>query len=69
VLGDQSPLRRHVTNVIVDETAADKATPPQEAIGVNADGSASTVSYEDTPSAQRTAGGSVAAQSGLDASR
>lgn len=47
-LGAHNPLGHHITNVVVDERAADEATAVSKGIGVNADGSASSVIYEDT---------------------
>jgi SnoaL-like domain len=54
-LGDQNPLGHHTTNVVVESLDDDTARVRSKGIGVNLDGSVSTVSYEDV--VQRTAEG------------
>jgi SnoaL-like domain len=54
-LGEQNPLGHHTTNVIVQELGDDTARVRSKGIGVNLDGSVSTVMYEDV--VRRTARG------------
>ncbi len=54
-LGDENPLGHHVTNALITEGDADRATVRSKGIGIRADGSAGTVEYEDL--VQNTAGG------------
>ena len=47
-LGEGNPLGHHVTNVVVAEREDGTVGVRSKGIGVNADGTASTVTYEDT---------------------
>jgi len=47
-LGDGNPLGHHVTNVVVTEREDGTAGVRSKGIGVNADGTVGTVTYEDT---------------------
>jgi hypothetical protein len=47
-LGDGNPLGHHVTNVVVTEHEDGTVGVRSKGIGVNADGSVGTVTYEDT---------------------
>ena len=47
-LGDGNPLGHHVTNVVVTEREDGTVGVRSKGIGVNADGTASTATYEDT---------------------
>ncbi len=46
-LGDDNPLGHHVTNALVVNDAGDRATVRSKGIGIMADGTSSTVVYED----------------------
>jgi hypothetical protein len=46
-LGDQHPVGHHVTNIVLTE-AGDRVHARSKGIGVNADGSCGSVTYEDT---------------------
>ncbi|WP_327115357.1 nuclear transport factor 2 family protein [Nocardia sp. NBC_01730] len=46
-LGDANPVGHHVTNVIVAETEAGVVRVLSKGIGINADGSCASVTYED----------------------
>ena len=54
-LGDRNPLGHHVTNVVLAEQADGSVRARSKGIGVNADGTVGTVTYEDT--VVRTDGG------------
>jgi hypothetical protein len=54
-LGDQNPLGHHTTNVVVIELDVDQARVHSKGIGINLDGSVTTVVYEDV--VRRTARG------------
>ncbi len=47
-LGDGNPLGHHVTNVVVTEHGDGTVGARSKGIGVNADGTVGTVTYEDT---------------------
>jgi hypothetical protein len=47
-LGDRNPLGHHVTNFVVTEQADGTVGVRSKGIGVNADGTVGTVTYEDT---------------------
>jgi hypothetical protein len=47
-LGDGNPLGHHVTNIVVTEREDGTVGVRSKGIGVHADGTASTVAYEDT---------------------
>jgi CTP synthase (UTP-ammonia lyase) len=47
-LGEHNPLGHHVTNVVISETGENEAAAQSKGIGVNSDGSAATVIYDDT---------------------
>jgi ketosteroid isomerase-like protein len=55
VLGDQNPLGHHTTNVVVSELGNDVARVNSKGIGINLDGSVTSVTYEDV--VRRTAQG------------
>jgi hypothetical protein len=46
-LGDRNPLGHHVTNIVVTEHEDGTARVRSKGIGINTDGTASTVTYED----------------------
>jgi hypothetical protein len=46
-LGDRNPLGHHVTNIVVTEHEDGTARVRSKGIGVNADGTVGTVTYED----------------------
>ena len=46
-LGDRNPLGHHITNVVITEVAADVVRVLSKGIGIQADGSSGTVSYDD----------------------
>jgi hypothetical protein len=46
-LGDANPIAHHVTNIVVDETAGGMAHALSKGLGVRADGSVGSVTYED----------------------
>ena len=54
-LGDHNPLGHHTTNIVVEELVDDVAHVRSKGLGVNVDGSSSTVVYEDV--VRRTAEG------------
>ena len=54
-LGDQNPLGHHATNVVVADLGDDVARVNSRGIGINLDGSVTSVSYEDV--VRRTARG------------
>ena len=54
-LGDRNPVGHHVTNVVLAEQPDGSVRARSKGIGVNADGTVGTVTYEDT--IVRTAGG------------
>jgi 3-phenylpropionate/cinnamic acid dioxygenase small subunit len=47
-LGDRNPVGHHVTNVVLTEQADGSVRGRSKGIGVNADGTTGTVTYEDT---------------------
>lgn len=47
-LGEGNPLGHHVTNIVITETTAGGVLARSKGIGVNADGTTGTVTYEDT---------------------
>ncbi len=47
-LGAANPVAHHVTNVVVTQLAADRARVRSKGLGIRADGSCGSVSYEDT---------------------
>jgi hypothetical protein len=47
-LGEANPLGHHVTNVVIVEATRETARAQSKGIGINSDGSAGTVVYEDT---------------------
>ena len=47
-LGDRNPLGHHVTNVVLIEQPDGSVLARSKGIGVNADGTVGTVTYEDT---------------------
>jgi SnoaL-like protein len=46
-LGDRNPLGHHVTNIVVDEIAGDRARVRSKGLAVMSNGSAGSVVYED----------------------
>lgn len=46
-LGDKGPVAHHVTNVILTEAGPDRVTARSKGIGVMADGTCGSVTYED----------------------
>ncbi|GLX09330.1 nuclear transport factor 2 family protein [Microbispora sp. NBRC 16548] len=47
-LGEANPVAHHVTNIVVTEAADGRARALSKGIGVNADGTTGSVTYEDT---------------------
>lgn len=47
-LGEGNPVAHHVTNIVLTEVADDRVRALSKGIGVNADGTAGSVTYEDT---------------------
>ncbi|MUN36620.1 nuclear transport factor 2 family protein [Actinomadura litoris] len=47
-LGELNPVGHHVTNIVLSEIADDRVQARSKGIGVNADGTAGSVTYEDT---------------------
>ncbi|TDB90769.1 nuclear transport factor 2 family protein [Actinomadura sp. KC216] len=47
-LGELNPVGHHVTNIVLTEIADDRVQVRSKGIGVNADGTAGSVTYEDT---------------------
>ena len=47
-VGERNPLGHHVTNVVLSEQADGSVRARSKGIGVNADGTVGTVTYEDT---------------------
>ncbi|MGI5422889.1 nuclear transport factor 2 family protein [Actinomadura luteofluorescens] len=47
-LGDLNPVGHHVTNIVLTETAGDRVRACSKGLGVNADGTVGSVTYEDT---------------------
>ena len=47
-LGERNPVAHHVTNIVVTEAADGRARAISKGIGVNADGTTGSVTYEDT---------------------
>jgi ketosteroid isomerase-like protein len=47
-LGERNPVGHHVTNVVLTEIADDRVHARSKGIGVNADGTCASVTYEDT---------------------
>ncbi|WP_242889412.1 nuclear transport factor 2 family protein [Actinomadura litoris] len=47
-LGELNPVGHHVTNIVLSEIADDQVQARSKGIGVNADGTAGSVTYEDT---------------------
>jgi hypothetical protein len=54
-LGDANPLAHHVTNIVLDEATNGVVHALSKGLGIMADGSAGSVTYEDT--VERTAAG------------
>jgi hypothetical protein len=54
-LGDNNPVGHHVTNIVLTEVGPDEVAARSKGIGVMADGTAGSVTYEDT--VVRTAAG------------
>ena len=46
-LGDNNPIAHHVTNVVVSQVDEDHATALSKGLGINADGTIGSVTYED----------------------
>ncbi|MEU6424809.1 nuclear transport factor 2 family protein [Microbispora sp. NPDC046973] len=47
-LGEANPVAHHVTNIVVTEAADGRARAISKGMGVNADGTTGSVTYEDT---------------------
>ncbi|QFG20361.1 nuclear transport factor 2 family protein [Actinomadura sp. WMMB 499] len=47
-LGDANPVGHHVTNIVLTEDGAGRVRALSKGIGVNADGTAGSVTYDDT---------------------
>lgn len=47
-LGELNPVGHHVTNVVLTEVGDDRVLARSKGIGINADGAAASVTYEDT---------------------
>jgi hypothetical protein len=47
-LGERNPVGHHVTNIVVTSVAGDTARAVSKGIGIMADGSSGSVTYEDT---------------------
>jgi ketosteroid isomerase-like protein len=47
-LGDRNPVAHHVTNIVLEETADGTARALSKGLGVYADGTSGSVTYEDT---------------------
>ncbi|WP_328997291.1 nuclear transport factor 2 family protein [Kribbella sp. NBC_00709] len=47
-LGDNNPVAHHVTNVVLTEVGPDEVAAKSKGLGVMADGSCGSVTYEDT---------------------
>ncbi|MEV0641547.1 nuclear transport factor 2 family protein [Streptomyces sp. NPDC050619] len=47
-LGSANPVAHHVTNVVIEEVAGDRVRARSKGLGVKADGSCGSVTYEDT---------------------
>jgi SnoaL-like domain len=47
-LGDNNPVAHHVTNIVLSEVGPDEVTAKSKGLGVMADGSCGSVTYEDT---------------------
>ncbi|MFE0171984.1 nuclear transport factor 2 family protein [Streptomyces sp. NPDC059002] len=47
-VGEANPVGHHVTNIILTETGDDRVLARSKGIGVNADGSCGSATYEDT---------------------
>lgn len=47
-LGDRNPVGHHVTNVVLREDGEGRVSVLSKGLGVNADGSCASVTYEDT---------------------
>ncbi|TQS27745.1 nuclear transport factor 2 family protein [Microbispora sp. KK1-11] len=47
-LGEANPVAHHVTNIVVTEAADGRARALSKGLGVNADGTTGSVTYEDT---------------------
>src|SRR5690242_20526128 len=46
-LGERNPVAHHVTNIVLTEVAADRAHALSKGLGINADGTVGSVTYED----------------------
>ena len=46
-LGERNPVGHHVTNVVLSEAGSDRVQGRSKGIGVNADGTCGSVTYED----------------------
>ncbi|MGC4755385.1 nuclear transport factor 2 family protein [Micromonospora trifolii] len=47
-LGERNPVAHHVTNIVLTEVADDRVHALSKGIGINADGTIGSVTYEDT---------------------
>ncbi|MCG5445985.1 nuclear transport factor 2 family protein [Micromonospora sp. NIE79] len=47
-LGERNPVAHHVTNIVLTEVADDRVHTLSKGIGINADGTIGSVTYEDT---------------------
>jgi hypothetical protein len=47
-LGERNPVAHHVTNIVLTEVAGDRVAALSKGIGINADGTIGSVTYEDT---------------------
>lgn len=47
-LGELNPVGHHVTNIVLTELADDRVRALSKGIGINADGTSGSVTYEDT---------------------
>ena len=47
-LGEANPVAHHVTNIVLTERADDRVHALSKGIGINADGTSGSVTYEDT---------------------
>jgi 3-phenylpropionate/cinnamic acid dioxygenase small subunit len=47
-MGESNPVGHHVTNIVLTELAGDQVSARSKGIGINADGTCASVTYEDT---------------------
>jgi hypothetical protein len=47
-LGERNPVAHHVTNIVLTEAGTDRAHARSKGLGINADGTCGSVTYEDT---------------------